>query len=146
MVLIMCSMQWSVPDARNCVQLHLNLCTPEWDLPGMGSDCNNNVSTPWTFRPSCFATIHVCIKKTLQVSSNKLWFWCCNGRFIFKLQNFKKVKLIFGHPVRNHDLTVHWPVSHIVWDSSYSVVQAHSCFYVFLLGGWAWVLERVIFF
>ena len=22
-------------DARHCVQLHLNLCTPEWDLPGM---------------------------------------------------------------------------------------------------------------
>ena len=45
-------------DARHCVQLHPNLCTPEWDLPGMGSDCNNewySVSTPVTFRPSCYA-------------------------------------------------------------------------------------------
>ena len=44
--------------AWHCVQLHLNLCTPEWDLPGMGSDCNNewySVSTPGTFRPFCFA-------------------------------------------------------------------------------------------
>ena len=74
---------------------------------GMGSDFNNewySVSTPMNFQ-----TILLCkkvtnwyrfsVKKILQVSSNKLWFWCCNGRFTFKLQNFKKVKLIFGHPV-----------------------------------------------
>ena len=39
------------------------------------------------------------IEKILQVSSNKLCFWCCNGRFTFETTNFKKVKLIFGHPV-----------------------------------------------
>ena len=53
MVLIMCSVQGSVTDAWHCVQLHCNLCTPEWDLPGMGSDCNNewySVSTPVNFQ------------------------------------------------------------------------------------------------
>ena len=33
--------QWSVTDAWHFVQLHPNLCIPEWELPGMESDCNN---------------------------------------------------------------------------------------------------------
>ena len=39
------------------------------------------------------------IKKILQVSSNKLCFGVAMGGLLLKLQNFKKVKLIFGHPV-----------------------------------------------
>ena len=80
MVLITCNVQWSVTDARHCVQLHPKLCTTELDLPGMGSDSNNEwygVSTPVNLQ-----IILLCwdvtnwymfgMKKILQVSSNKL--------------------------------------------------------------------------
>ena len=102
----MCSVQWSVTDARHCVQLHPNLCTPEWDLPGMGSDCNNewySVSTPWTFRPFCYARrlpidTRLVSTKFYKSPLTNYDFGVAMGGLLLKLQNFKKVKLIFGHP------------------------------------------------
>ena len=71
--------------------------------------CNNewhSVSTPMNFQ-----TILLCyevtnwymfgIKKILQVSSNKLWFWCCNGRFTFKTTKLWKGKVNFWIPYTN---------------------------------------------
>ena len=113
----MCSVQWSVTDARHCVKLHPNLCTPEWDLPGTGSDYNNewsSVSPPWTLRPSCYARrlpIDTCLvsKKFYKSPLTKYVFGVAMGGPLLKLQNFKKVKLIFGHPVnKQHFCWVLW--------------------------------------
>ena len=93
MVLIMCSVQRSVTDAWHCVQLHPNLCTPEWDLPGMESDCNNewySVSTPSELSDHLAILgglpidTYLVSKKFYKSPLTKLWFWCCNGRFTFK--------------------------------------------------------------
>ena len=94
-------------DARHCVQLHPNLCTPEWDLPGMGSDCNNerySVSTPVNFQATCYARrlpIDTCLvsKKFYKSPLTNYVFGVAMEGLLLKLQNFKKVKLIFGHPV-----------------------------------------------
>ena len=73
----------------------------------MGSDCDNewyNVSTPWFFRPSCYARrlpIDTCLvsKKFYKSLLTNYVFGLALGGLLLKLQNFKKVKLIFGHPV-----------------------------------------------
>ena len=94
-------------DAWHCVQLHSNLCTPEWDLPGMGSGCNSewySISNPVNFQNLAmlggYQLIHVWYqKKNLQSPLTNYVFGVAMGGLLLKLQNFKKVKLIFGHPV-----------------------------------------------
>ena len=98
----MCSVQWSVTDARHCVQLH-----PEWDLPGWGVIATMNgvvYQPPWTFRPSCYARrlpIDTCLvsEKFYKSPLTNYGFGVAMGGFLLKLQHFKKVKLLFGHPV-----------------------------------------------
>ena len=94
-------------DARRCVQLHHNLCTPEWDLPGMRSDCNNewySVSTHVNFQTILLSRrlpIDTCLvsKKFYKSPLTNYDFGVAMGGLLLKLQNFKMVKLIFGHPV-----------------------------------------------
>ena len=73
----------------------------------MGSDCCNNewYQPPWTFRPSCYARrlpIDTCLvsKEFYKSPLTNYVFGVAIGGLLLKLQNFKKVKLIFGHPVQ----------------------------------------------
>ena len=59
---------------------------------------------PWTFRPSCYPRmlpIDTCLvsKKFYKSPLTNYDFGGAIGALLLKLQNFKKVKLIFGHPV-----------------------------------------------
>ena len=48
-------------DARHCVQLHPNLCTPEWDLPGMGSDCKFATMNGLVYQPRDELSDHLAV-------------------------------------------------------------------------------------
>ena len=59
---------------------------------------------PSTFRPSCYARrlpIDTCLvsKKFYKSPLTNYDIGVAMGGLLLKLQNFKKVKLIFGHPV-----------------------------------------------
>ena len=61
---------------------------------------------PWTFRKSCYPRrlpIDTCLvsKKLYKSPLTNYCFGVAMGGLLLKLQNFKKVKLIFGHPVCN---------------------------------------------
>ena len=108
MVLIMCSVQWSVTDAWHCVELHPDLCTClNETYKGWGVIATTNgivYQPPWTFRPSCYPRrlpIDTCLvsKKFYKSPLTNYDFGVAMGGLLLKLQNFKKVKLIFGHPV-----------------------------------------------
>ena len=94
-------------DARHCVQLHPNSCTPEWDLPRRGviATMNGIVYQPHgTLKPSCYLRrlpIDTCLvsKKFYKSPLTNYDFGVAMGGLLLKLQHFKKVKLIFGHPV-----------------------------------------------
>ena len=60
--------------------------------------------TPWTFRPSSYAwslPIDTCLvsKKFYKSPLTNYDLGVAMGGLLLKQQNFKKVKLIFGHPV-----------------------------------------------
>ena len=62
---------------------------------------------PWTFRPSCYARrlpidTSLVSKKFYKSSLTNNDFGVAMGGLLLKLQNFKKVELIFGHPVFEH--------------------------------------------
>ena len=65
---------------------------------------------PWTFIPSCYARMlpidtNLVSKKFYKSPLTNYVFGVAMGGLLLKLQNFKKVKLIFGHPVVKHHLT-----------------------------------------
>ena len=67
---------------------------------------------PSTFRPSCYARslpIDTCLvsRKFYKSPRTNYVFGVAMGGLVLKLQNFKKVKLIFGHPVALADLKDH---------------------------------------
>ena len=101
------------------MQLHPNVCTPEWDLPGMGSDCNKewySGSVHFFRNLVIYSVIHkrvgffvnarrlptdTCLvsKKFYKSPLTNYDFGVAIGGLLLKLQNFKNVQLIFGHPV-----------------------------------------------
>ena len=100
---------WSVTDAWHCVEqlytliyAHLNGTYQGW---GVIATMNGIVyQPPWTFRPSFYPRrlpSDTCLvsKKFYTSSLTNYDFGVAMGGLLLKLQNFKKVKLIFGHPV-----------------------------------------------
>ena len=74
---------------------------------------------PWTFRPSCCALrlpIDTCLvsKKFYKSPLTNYVFGVAMGGLLLKLRNFKKVKLIFGHPVFWFYTKLGWPFK-VVW-------------------------------
>ena len=86
------------------IYAHLNEIYQGW---GVIATMNGIVyQRPWTFRPSCYARklpIHTCLvsKKFYKSPLTYYVFGVAMGGLLLKLQNFNKVKLIFGHPVYN---------------------------------------------
>ena len=83
------------------IYAHLNGIYQGW---GVIAAMNGIVyQPPWTFRPSCYARrlpIDTClVSKKFYKSLTNYDFGVAMGGLLLKLQNFKKVKLIFGHPV-----------------------------------------------
>ena len=84
------------------IYAHLNGTYQGW---GVIATMNGIVyQPPWTFRPSCYARrlpIDTCLvsKKFYKSPLTNYDFGVAMGGLLLKLQNFKKVKLIFGHPV-----------------------------------------------
>ena len=103
----MCSVQWSVTDALHCVQLTLNYAhlNGMYQVWGVIATLNGIVyQPPWTFRPSSYARrlpieTYLVSNRFYKSSLTNYVFGVAMGGFLLKLQNFKKVKLIFGHPV-----------------------------------------------
>ena len=99
----MCSVQWSGTDARHCVQL--TGIYQEWEvIATMNGIVYQPPWTWWTFRPSCYARrlptdTYLVSKKFYKSPLTNYDFGVAMGGLLLKLQNFKKVKLIFGHPV-----------------------------------------------
>ena len=84
------------------IYAHLNGIFHEWGVIATmdGLVCQ----PPWTFRPSCYVRrlpIDTCLvsKKIYKSPLTNYDFGVAMGGLLLKLQNFKKVKLIFGHPV-----------------------------------------------
>ena len=84
------------------IYTHLNGIYQGW---GVIATMNGIVyQPPWTFRPSCCARrlpIDTCLvsKKFYKSPLTNYVFGVAMGGLLLKLQNFKNVKLIFGHPV-----------------------------------------------
>ena len=84
------------------IYAHLNGIYQWW---GMIATMNGILhQPPWTFRPSCYSRrlpIDTCLvsKKFYKSPLTNYVFSVAMGGLLLKLQNFKKVKLIFGHPV-----------------------------------------------
>ena len=86
------------------IYAHLNGIYQGW---GVIATMNGKVyQPPWAFRPSCYARrlpIDTCLetkkKKIYKSPLTNYVFGVAMGGLLLKLQNFKKVKLIFGHPV-----------------------------------------------
>ena len=99
-------MHWTVCN-YTLIYAHLNGTYQGW---GVIATMNGIVyQPPWTFRPSCYARrllIDTCLV------SNKFYkslltnydFGVAMGGLLLQLQNFKKVKLSFGHPVYMHKI------------------------------------------
>ena len=113
------------------IYAHLNGIYQGW---GVIATMNGIVyQPPWTFRPSCYARrspIDTCLvsKKFYKSPLTHYVFGVAMGCLLLKLQNFKKVKLIFGHPVHN--------VKVIAWDNSNISKHLHmtrSLHYMFTL-------------
>ena len=118
MVLIMwvCSEVWwmhSTVCNYTLIYAHLNGIYQGW---GVIATMNGIVYQPlWTFRPSCYARrlpvdTYLVSKNFYMSPQTNCVFGVAMGGLLLKLQNFKKVKLIFGHPVS-------------------SVFKLKSCFY-----------------
>ena len=106
----MCSEVWQVHGTvcnYTLVYAHLNGTYQGW---GVIATMNGIVCQhPWTFRPSCYARrlpIDTCLvsKKFYKSPLTNYDFGVAMGGLFLKLQNFKKVKLIFGHPVLKFSL------------------------------------------
>ena len=84
------------------IYAHLNGIYQGW---GVIATMNGIVyQPPWTFRSFCYARrlpIDTCLVSTKFYKSplTNYDFGVAMGGLLLKLQNFKKVKLIFGHPV-----------------------------------------------
>ena len=84
------------------IYAHLNGTYQGW---GVIATMNGIVyQPPWTFRPSCYPRrlpIDTCLvsNKFYKSPLTNYGFGVAMGGLPLKLQNFKKVKLIFGHPV-----------------------------------------------
>ena len=101
----MCSEVWQIHGIvynYTLIYAHLNGIYQGW---GVIATMNGIVyQPPWTFRPSCYARrlpIDTCLvsKKIYKSPLTNYDFGVAMGGLLLKLQNFKKVKLIFGHPV-----------------------------------------------
>ena len=81
---------------------HLNGTYQGWGVIATTNDIM--YQPPWTFRPSYYPRrlpIDTCLvsKKFYKSPLTNYGFGVAMGGLLLKLQNFKKVKLIFGHPV-----------------------------------------------
>ena len=106
----MCSEVWQMHSTvcnSTLIYAHLNGIYQGW---GVIATMNGIVyQPPWTFRPSCHARrlpIDTCSvsKKFYKSPLTNYDFGVAMRGFLLKLQSFKKVKLIFGHPVQGHCL------------------------------------------
>ena len=92
------------------IYAHLNGIYKGW---GVIATMNGIVyQPPLTFRRSCYARrlpIDTCLvsKKFYKSPLTNYVFGVAMGGLLLKLQNFKRVKLIFGHPVPSPPLTIY---------------------------------------
>ena len=111
------------------IHAHLNGIYQVW---GVTATMNGIVYRPsWTFRPSCYARrlpIDTCLvsKKFYKSPLTNYVFVVAMGGLLLKLPNFKKVKLILGHPVLHTKLS--WPCRVLILCTSNSCIYEYKCF------------------